>query len=381
MYRRTRLIVAMSVIATYIALFYASCAGESKANEPAKSVPLKEYPVRKLTYQSTVTHKSYPATVEGIQTVELRPRVSGYLQEIYVDEGARVSKGQPMFKINADEFNQQVNAAKANVAVAKAKVNTTKMEVEKQRPLVEKGIVSEYILTAAQYAQESAEAALQQAEADLQNALTNLSYTTVKSPANGIIGTIPYRIGSLVGSSNTEPLTFISDISQVRVYFAVNEKDFLTLSRNLSTGTKSGKDKKQQEVQLIMVDGSPYDQPGVIDAMSGLINSATGSATLRATFNNPNGLLRSGSSATIKIPTPKDSVLVIPQGATYELQNKRFIYVVEEGDTVKPRAIEVVPDDAGKDFIVKHGLQPDEIIVLDGINSLQAGAKIKPVQE
>jgi membrane fusion protein (multidrug efflux system) len=358
--------------------FLQSCSEPSKPNPAANNAGPKEYPVYTVSLDSVITHQSYPATIEGVQTVELRPRVSGYLEEIYVDEGATVQKGQTLFKVNGDEFLQQVNAAKANVAVAEAKVNTAKMEVEKQKPLVEKGIVSDYNLTAAQFAQESAEAELQQAKANLDNAYTNLNYTNVKSPTNGIIGTIPYRIGSLVGSSNAEPLTIIADISEVRAYFAVNEKDFLALSREV---LKTKKPKKNPPtVNLILADGSAYPYPGKIDAISGLINQSTGSATLRATFKNPEGLLRSGSSATVKIPSKLDSVILVPQSSTFEVQNKRIIYVLEERNKVSSRVIKVSPDDSGKLFIVKDGLQPGEKIVLDGINALKDDTEIIPVE-
>nr|WKN35010.1 efflux RND transporter periplasmic adaptor subunit [Tunicatimonas sp. TK19036] len=360
-------------------IFLQSCTGDSKGNT-LQTAQVQEYPVKKLSYQSVVTNKSYPATVEGIQTVELRPRVEGYLEEIYVDEGARVKKGQLLFRINSDEFNEQVNSAKANVAVAQANLNAAQMEVEKQRPLVERDIVGEYALTSAQYSQESAKAALEQAKASLQNARTNLNYTLIKSPVDGIIGIIPYRIGSLVNSNIAEPLTFISDISKVRVYFSVNEKDFLTLSRGVLEREKGGQIENQQEVKLVLVDGREYDEEGVIDAVSGLINSSTGSATLRATFDNPDGLLRSGSSATVKIPSEMDSALVVPQAATYEIQNKRFIYVVNDSNQVEPQEITVTPDDNGQNFIVLSGLEPTDRVVTEGINSLKSDMKIAPVE-
>jgi len=379
MTRKFILYLSITVGILVIVTLFAFYGKDETVADTAGTSSVREFPVKSLSYESIVTHKNYPATVEGIQTVELRPRVSGYLEEIYIDEGASVKKGQPLFRINSDEFVQQVNSAEASVAVAEAQVNTAKMEVEKQRPLVEKGIVSEYTLTAAQYSQVSAEAALLQAEAVMQNAHTNLSYTIVKSPANGIIGTIPYRIGSLVGSSIPDPLTLISDVSEVRVYFAVNEKDFLILSKNLLARTKEGRVEGKQKVNLVLVDGTEYDEVGVIDAVSGLIDASTGSATIRASFKNPDGFLRSGSSASVKIPTHIDSALLVPQSATYELQNKRFIYVVDENNLVHPQNIEVSADDTGQFFIVHVGLKENDRIVLDGINSLQNDMEIKPV--
>lgn len=379
MYMKT-LKVGVILLSSIVMLTMFSC-GADRPGSAAAGPSAKEYPVRKLEFANIVTNNRFPASIEGIQTVELRPRVEGYLEEIYVDEGAMVKKGQALFKINSDEFTQQVNSAKANVAVAEARVNTAKMEVEKQRPLVKKGIVSEYVLTSAEYALQSAEAELKQAEASLENARTNLSYTIVRSPTDGTIGTIPYRIGSLVSSNISEPLTLISDINQVRAYFALNEKDYLTLSKTVLDPVIHGKAGRKESVSLILANGIPFENKGTIDAVSGIISQNTGSVTIRATFENPQGLLRSGSSATIMVPNALDSVLIVPQSATYEIQNKRFIYVSDEAGTVNTREINVVPDDTGKQFIVFSGLSAGELVVVEGINSLKSGSQVKIVPE
>lgn len=368
--------VTLAIMAVSLVSGLSSCSEGAQNSQGSGEVP--SYPVKRLKYQQVTTNKSYPATIEGIQTVELRPRVEGYLEEISVDEGATVQKGETLFKINANEYTQAANQARANIAVAEAQVNTAKMEVEKQRPLVEKGIVSEYMLTSAIYAEQSAEASLQQTQAALESALTNLSYTSVKSPTNGIIGTIPYRIGSLVSSTITEPLTNISDIRQVRAYFAVNEKDYLYLSKNVLAPTIHGNKSDKKEVELILANGALFPIKGSIDAISGIISQSTGSVTVRATFDNPEGILRSGGSATVRLPNRMDSVLVVPQVSTYEIQNKRFIYVVNADNKVEIREIEVMADDQGVNFLVTKGLQPGELVVVDGINSLKPDMEIKP---
>tara|TARA_B100001245_G_C22875859_1_gene421212 strand:+ start:431 stop:1558 length:1128 start_codon:yes stop_codon:yes gene_type:complete len=354
-----------------LAISFSSCSGDVKGN--GAPTTLATYPVSTLKYQQVTTNKSYPATIEGIQTVELRPRIEGYLDQIYVDEGATVKKGETLFKINANEYAQAVSQAKANVAAAEAQVNTATVEVEKQKPLVAKGIVGEYVLKSAEYAQKSAEASLMQAQAALESAQTNLSYTLLKSPTDGIIGTIPYRIGSLVNNNIAEPLTTISDIRQVRAYFGVNEKEYLYLSKNLF-----GKNHQEMDVELILADGSTFPQTGHIDAISGIIDQSTGAVTIRATFENPDRILRSGGSAKVKLPNKLDSVLVVPQAATYEIQNKRFIYVVSDENKVASREITVIADDKGKNFIVTGGLTPGETVVVDGINSLKTDMQISP---
>ena len=367
-----RIFPSLSLVACIcLATSISSCSGDVKGNGTPKAPPT--YPVSTLNYQQVITNKSYPATIEGIQTVELRPRIEGYLDQIYVDEGATVKKGETLFKINANEYAQAVSQAKANVAAAEAQVNTATVEVEKQKPLVAKGIVGEYVLKSAEYAQKSAEASLLQAKAALESAQTNLSYTILKSPTDGIIGTIPYRIGSLVNNQISEPLTMIADIDQVRAYFGVNEKEYLYLSRNLF-----GKNHQDMDVELILADGSLFPHTGHVDAISGIIDQATGAVTIRATFDNPDRILRSGGSAKVKLPNKLDSVLVVPQAATYEIQNKRFIYVVGEGDKVTSREIGVIADDQGKNFIVTDGLKPGETVVVDGINSLKSDIQITP---
>lgn len=371
----------MTIIAIVCCAFVLPLASCSKEKNQAKANagprPAKEYPVEHLQAVRAVVHKSYPASLEGIQTIALRPRVSGYLTSIEVDEGAQVKSGQTLFIINSDELEQRVTSARASTEVAKAAVETARLEVENKRPLVEKKIVSDYTLQAAEQSLQSAIAKLAQAKAELRNTHTNLDYSLVKSPTNGVIGTIPYRVGSLVGSDSPEPLTYISDIHKVRAYFAVNEKDYLTYFRGRAADAAAPK----QEVSLLLADGNLYSEKGVVDAVSGLVDSKTGTLTVRATFDNPNRVLRSGGSAIVKLPSAMEDVLVVPQAATFEIQDKRFLYVVDAENKVKAQPIIAVPTDDGKGFIVSAGLKPGAIIVTDGIASLSDGVVIKPVAE
>ena len=368
----TLFILGMAIMAGFNA-----CTSDSQGGTQGPDRGAPSFTVEKVSYSPITTYREYPAEVEGEQSIELRPRIEGYLAEILVDEGDYVKKGQLLFKINADEYAQSVSSAKASVAVAQANVNTAKMEVEKQTPLVEKGIVGNYTLTNAKLTLESAKASLAQAKANLQTAQTNLSYTYVKSPTNGLVGTFPYRIGSLVSNNSAQPLTVISNIEKVRVYFSVNEKELLSLNRNFVETDAKGDVESSKKVSLVLANGEKFDQEGVIDAISGQIDQSTGSATVRATFNNPRNILRNGSSATIKIPQTWDSSVVVSQNATYEIQNRTFLYAFDEkSETVKPREIAVQPDESGKRFIVTQGLKPGDIIVTEGINALKPDMKI-----
>lgn len=362
-----------SVVNVFLILTtFTSCSEEEVAPE---QMPPQEYPVSQISSTTVSSYVSYPTAIEGLQVVELRPKIQGYIEEILVNEGDAVKKGQLLFKINAAEYGQQVLSAKASVAVAESKVELAKVEVDKQKPLVEKGIVSDFILQKAILDLKSAEASLQEAKAFLQNAQTNWDYCNIKSPIDGVIGMIPFHIGSLVSSSISEPLASVTNIKDVRAYFSVNEKDYISLSKEIKHAADSN------NINLLLADGTLYSQKGTIDAISGLIETGTGSVTLRAAFSNPDGVLLSGASGIIQIPLTLDNVILVPQAATFEIQNKRFIYVVNNEDIVAPVEIEAIEADNGKDFIVKSGLEPGSTIVLSGINSLAKDMKIIPVSQ
>ncbi|HVN56941.1 MAG TPA: efflux RND transporter periplasmic adaptor subunit [Bacteroidales bacterium] len=342
------------------------------------SAPAKEYAVIKLTPQAVTVHQDFPARIEGQRVVEIRPMVSGYLQDIYVNEGDRVKKGQLLFHISNPIYEQQVITAKAKINSAAADVNSAKIDVEKIRPLVEKEIVSSYRLKSAELILEARNAALEQAKADLVNANTNLGYTYIKSPQDGIIGTFPYKSGALVGSNSTEALTTLSDISSVFAYFSWNEKQLLDILYASSGKSMEDKIKTFPEASLILANSKEYNLKGKVELASGLISTSTGAATFKAIFPNPDGIIRSGSSATVRLPQVKDSVFVIPQGATYELQNKRFVYKVGADNRVTAIPVTSIPSDNGKFFLVTDGLRSGDIIVTGGTSSLRDGTTIIP---
>ncbi|NSL90870.1 efflux RND transporter periplasmic adaptor subunit [Chitinophaga sp. Mgbs1] len=359
------------------ALFLTACG--SKPPETGYNDQPQPYQVTALTPVPAVINIDYPATVRGKQNIEIRPKVDGYVQQILADEGATVKKGQLLFRIQAPQYEQEVLTAMAAVKSAEAGVNTAAMQVKKVQPLVKKEIVSNYELESAQLALQAKEAELAQAKASLQNARVNVGYTTIYSPADGIIGTLPYKIGSLVSSNSPEPLTTLSDISTVHVYFSFNEKQLLDL-----TGQDTGKSLDEKihslpPVQLILANGNAYPEKGRIETTGGLINTETGAISMRAAFSNAAGLIRSGSSAVIRITQPVNDALVVPAKATFELQGKKFVYTVDTAGVTRSREIAVKEFTAGDSFIITGGVKRGEKIVTEGVGSLKEGMKIKPV--
>jgi membrane fusion protein (multidrug efflux system) len=371
-----------------ILLFLASCGGEKDPKGAAPAGPggpagaaskeVKDYPVLAITPHSTTLFSDFPATVQGQQNIEIRPKIDGYIQSIYVDEGATVRKGQPLFRISAPQYEQQVRTAQADIKIAQANVNAAQMQVNKVRPLVEKDIISKFELESAQYTLQAREAALAQARATLSNAKTNLGYTSVTSPVNGVVGTIPYRIGSLVSSNTVQPLTTVSNIGKIYAYFSINEKQALEYAKNNPGRTLHQRLSRIPPVSLILSNGTEFPEKGKIETASGLINTQTGSVSVRATFPNPGNIIRSGSSGVVRIPRTVDSALLIPQKATFEVQGKKFVYIVESTGTVRSSEIETMDGGNGQYFVVTKGIRPGEKIVMEGVATLKEGAPVKP---
>jgi len=362
--------------------FASSCGNKDKkggGGSGAQANQVKDYPVLTIIAQNTTLFTEYPATVQGQQNIEIRPKIDGYIDKIYVDEGATVSKGQLLFKINAPQFEQEVRTAQANISMSQADVNSAEMQVNKVRPLVEKDIISKYELESAKFALQSRQAALQQARATLVNARTNLGYTKVTSPVNGVVGLIPYKIGSLINSNTAQPLTTVSNIGNIYAYFSINEKQALQFIKDTKGATVTQRLATLPPVTLVLSNGSEFPEKGKVETASGLINTETGSISVRATFKNPGNIIRSGSSGVIRIPQRIDSALLVPQSATFEIQGKRFLYVLETTGTVKSREIITANGNNGYYFVVQKGVTPGEKIVLEGVAALKDGATIKPV--
>ncbi|WP_317174787.1 efflux RND transporter periplasmic adaptor subunit [Dysgonomonas sp. GY75] len=355
---------------TIALLAFASCGNSNQANQEAA---LQEYPVIALNRQVANMQSVYPATIKGQEDIEVKPRVDGYIEAIYVDEGSVVKAGQALFKINSPASEQSLTSAKASVNSEKARVNTAKVDVDRYRPLAEKGIVSEVQLLTYENAYETALATLQQAEATLKNAQATISWTTVTSPVNGVVGSIPYRTGSLVNSSNT--LTTIANTGNVYAYFSLNERRLMDFLDGVEGSTQSEKIKNMPPVTLVLSDGSEYEAKGRIETITGTVDITTGSANFRAEFPNQSGKLRSGTSGKIIIPKVLEDVFVIPQKATFSQQDKVLVFRLQ-GDSVSQQIISVQTMPNGQDYAVTGGLTDGDKIVSDGVATLRNGMKI-----
>lgn len=352
-------------------LFMVTACGDNK-NSSQQGQPEK-YPTILLNNQNIVLESVYPVTIKGKEDIEIRPRIDGFIKDIYVDEGAIVKKGQSLFKIDSPLAEQSLTSAKASVESAKAQVSTAKTNVERLEPLAEKGIISDVQLKTAKDAYQTALAVQAQAEAALKNARATVDWTNVSSPVDGLVGAIPFRQGSLVNSSNI--LTTVANTSNVFAYFSLNEKELSMFLDNLEGSTQAEKIKNIPEIAMTLADGTAYEHPGKIETITGSVNSATGSAGFRAVFPNEQGKLRSGMSGKISIPRSVENVIVVPQKATYSQQNKTLIYLVQ-CDSVIQRAISVIPTPDSKSYVVTEGLQTGDRIVTEGVATLSQGKKI-----
>lgn len=349
----------------------------SCGNKDTKTGKIPEYAVQELQKTTANLTTAYPATIKGKQDVEIRPQVSGFITKLCVDEGATVHKGQVLFIIDPTQYQAAVNTAKAAVETAKAARNTQKMTVDNKRELNKKQIISDYDLSMAENSLLQAEAQLAQAQAQLVAAKQNLSFTQVTSPSSGVINNIPYRLGALVSPSIQTPMTTVSEIGDVYVYFSMTEKELLAMTK--SGGSLKDEISKMPTVKLQLIDGTIYDVEGKVDAITGVIDQSTGSVSMRATFPNKENVLRSGGTAKVVIPYSMESVISIPQSATVEIQDKKFVYVLQPDNTVKYTEINIFNLDNGKEYLVVSGLKPGDKIVVEGVQNLKDGQTIQPI--
>ncbi len=359
-------------------LFVTACGNKSKqsVNESSSKV----YPAQELTKQTAVLESVFPVTLRGEEDAEIKPRVNGYIDKVYIEEGAVVKKGQALFSINSPTSEHDLAAAKSALERANANLNTARLNVERIRPLAEKNIVSSVQLETYENAYTAAEAAHNEAQVALRAAQATSGWTTVTSPIDGIVGSIPYRSGNMVTNATT--LTTISKTHTAYAYFSLNEKALSSLLETLEGETQAEKINNIPEPTLLLADGSTYPEKGKITAISGIVNSRTGSVTLRANFPNRNGTLRSGASGRIAIPRELNDVFVIPQKATFTQQDKVVLYKVvkdsaNENDSTVQTIISVLPLPDGKHYAVTSGLSEGDRIVVDGIATLGNARKIK----
>ena len=329
-------------------------------------------------YGTSDVESGYPATLKGKTDIDIRPQVTGFITKVCVDEGQQVHKGQVLFQLDPVQFQAAVESAEAQVRLAETSLATAQLTADNKRKLFDKNIISEYEWQLAANSLAQAKSQLSAAKAQLVSAKKNLAYTVVTAPSNGVIGSIPNREGSLASPSSAQPLTTVSDNSQIYAYFSLNEKDILKLAQ---IGAKSLNSSVSQmpEVSLRLANGEIYPEKGKVATVSGVIDNTTGAATVRALFENKSGMLRSGSTGMVLIPQSTDSVLLIPQKATFEMQDRKFVYVVNDSNIVSTQPITVSPVTDGKNFVVLSGLQPGQRIAVEGIGTkVRDGITIVP---
>ncbi len=333
----------------------------------------EEYPLMKLKAEDRTLSVKYSAVIEGKQDVEIRPQVSGTITKVLVEEGAHVRKGQVLFVIDQIPYIAAVKQAEASVATAEANEAIAAQNLEGKRILYQDKVISDFELRTSENNYKSSLAVLEQARAELVNAQNNLSYTEVKSPVDGYAGMTSYRIGALVSSSQTDPLIRVSDNSEMYVYFSMTEKQVLSLTAQYGSLDKALA--SFPEVSLELNDGTVYEQEGKVDVISGIIDKTTGTASLRAVFDNPDRRLLSGGSANVLVPYDRPHCLVIPQGGTYEIQNRIYAYKVVDGKAVSTQ-IKVFEINDGTEYIVEDGLQEGDVIVSEGAGFLKNGTEL-----
>uniref|UniRef100_F4C3I7 Efflux transporter, RND family, MFP subunit n=1 Tax=Sphingobacterium sp. (strain 21) TaxID=743722 RepID=F4C3I7_SPHS2 len=362
----------LAIIASSIFLYSCSSGQQQQGAPPPPSLP-----VITINSGEETVFQEYPASIEGTVNVEVRPQVEGTLDAIYVDEGAKVKKGQPLFKINDRPYREQLNQAIANLHAAEAALENAELEVEKKTRLVNNKVLADFQLKTAIAARNGAKANLQQAKARVESAKINLGYTLITAPVEGYIGRLLKKQGSLVSPADAQALTELSDIHELHVYFALGENDFVDFKNNFEGVTLEEKIKNLPPVTLVLSDQTAYGQPGKIDMVDGQFDKNTGAITLRATFPNKEGLLRSGNTGKIRLGKQHSKVLLVPQMATLEMQDKIFVYTVNDSNKVNKQAIQVVGK-SGANYLVKSGLKNGQNIVYKGMDLLQEGQVIAP---
>ncbi len=366
----SKLIVLISGI-----IFLQSCT--KAADNTAMSVPTPELPVYTVITSPATTYQEFPAALEGKNNVEIRSQVDGYLDKIYVEEGAYVRAGQPLFKIDPRVYGEQLNMASANLQAANANIQKAKVEVDRLQPLVADKVVSDVQLKTAKANYAAAVAAAAQAKASLGGSKINVGFTTITAPVSGYIGRLPYKKGSLISKTDPNPLTFVSDISEIYAYFSISEIDFIAFQKKYTGATLEEKMRNVPLVDLVIADNSTYSEKGKMKMIDGQFDKSTGAITVRATFPNPNGTLRSGNTGKVRMPQLLSNAVVIPQESTFEIQDKTYVYILGKDKKVNSKPITI----SGKTehyYFISEGLSKGDQIVFTGLGVLKDGASIKP---
>jgi len=363
--RRTA-IYSVFTIGVLYAFVLESCKDKGSPN----GMQTPEVQVLTIDTTSAVTSQDYTAAIQGKTDIAIRPQISGYLENIYVDEGAYVTAGQPLFRIDERSYSEQLNNAVASQHAAEAAIVTAQLEIDKLTPLVENKVVSDIQLKTAKANYKLAVARAEQARAASGAARINVGYAVIKAPASGYIGRLPFKKGSLVSSNDPTPLTTLSDVKEVHAYFSMSETEFIRFSKEYDA-------KHLPPATLILADNEAYPVTGKVDMIDGQFDKTTGAITLRATFNNDNGILRSGNTGKVRIMQQHNSALLIPQQSTIELQDKIFVYAVDNKNKISKKLISVTGK-TGTDYIVNDGIEKGTRIVYTGVDRLQEGMEVKP---
>lgn len=370
--RSTIFVLAIAALA-----FYGCNSSEGAPGAAGMTMPPPALPVLSIGNPPVTTYQEFAASLEGVQNVDIHPQVEGYLEKIYVEEGAYVTKGQPLFAINSRPFDEQLNNAQANLLAAKANLANAQINVDKIEPLVKNHVVSDVQLKTAQASYDAAKASVGQAEAVVNNARINQGYALLKAPVSGYIGRIPFKVGALVGKGEAQPLTVVSDVKQVYAYFGMSESDFLKFTNQMPGKTINEKIKALPPIELQLADRSIYPAKGKIELMEGQFDRNIGAIVFRATFPNTEGLLRSGITGKVRIPQSNTGLLPVPQTATYEIQDKIFVYTVGDSSKVTGKMLHIVGKTTNY-YLVDNGVQVGDKIVFAGMDRLTDGAVIVP---
>ena len=360
------------VLCTALTAILIGCAEEKKDNKKAK--PAREYNAMILQTATRQLNSTFSAVIRGKQDVDIRTKVEGYITDIKVKEGSVVKRGQVLFIIDQKQYQAALATAEALVDAAEAKVEEAQLSATSKEMLFKENIVSEFDLRLARTNLASAKAQLAQAQANELTASNNLAYTLIKSPVDGVVGTLPFRVGTLVRPSESTPITTVSDNSEIYVYFSMSEKQILSLKRQY--GGVENALQSLPPVQLELNDGTLYSESGRIEAISGIIDATTGSVTLRAKFPNKERLLISGGTGTVILPHNQEGCVVIPQHATFEVQDKTYVYQIVNG-VAKTRIVSVFEINDGKEYVIQSGLMPGDTIIANGIGSVRENARVK----
>jgi len=367
---RKNILFAMTATLAVVSLL-SSCGGKKEQQAAA----VVEFKTTKVAKENITLDAKYSATIRGRQDIEVYPQVAGTLQKLCVVEGQSVSKGQTLFIIDQVPYQAALNTAEAALKAAQAQEATAQLTYESRKQLFDKQVVSEYDLQTAQNTLLTAKASVAQAQAQVVNARNSLSYTVVKSPANGVVGTLPFRQGALVGPSMPQALTTVSDNNQMYVYFSITENQFLELTRKAGSAEKAVKE--MPAVKLQLVDGSMYESTGTVETASGVVDRSTGSIQLRAVFDNAAHLLHSGSTGNVIVPIEYKDVLTVPAAGVVQTQDKYKVYVVDKEGVAHSKIINVMAQNNGKQFIVTEGLDEGMEIVAEGASMVKEDQKVK----